>query len=201
MSKTAGIVGGIAERYANALFDLAREAGSDASLRGLFGFAGKDDPIALVEADLESLEQALAASAPLRRMIENPILTRDEQARAMDALAERMGLTGLTRRFLALLAQNRRLFAIGRIAQAFRGLLAAARGEVSAEVTSARALDAHQVALLKRRLVELLGKDVRLASKVDPSLLGGLIVKVGSRMIDSSFKTKLNALQRALKGA
>lgn len=201
MSNETSIVGSIASRYANALYDLSRDAAGNAGLRAGFGFDGKTDPTLTVEADMRALETAIGASRDLRSVISSPIFSREVQARTIDALAARMGLSGLTRRFLGLLAANRRLFALPRIITAFKARLAEARGEASAEVTSARALSANQVSLLRTRLCNLLGKDVRLTEKVDPALLGGLVVKVGSVMIDSSLKTKLDTLQLALKGA
>lgn len=175
---------GVPGRYAAALFELAKEGSK----------------IAQVEADLGKFQQLLDASEDLRRMVRSPVIPRDEQSNAIGALLEKAAIGGLAANFFKLIASNRRLFAVPEMIKAFRSFAAKERGEVTAEVTSATALNDGQVAALKETLKASVGKDVTLATKVDPSLLGGLIVKVGSRMIDSSLKTKLSTLKVAMKG-
>ena len=178
------IVEGMAGRYASALFDLAKEAAQ----------------INEVEAELAKFQGLLDESEDLRRMVRSPVITTDEQARAMGAIMEKAGITGLAANFLKLLTSNRRLFAVADMIKGFGSLAAKERGEVAAEVTSALALSDPQVQELKTTLKASIGKDVTLATRVDPSLLGGLVVKVGSRMIDSSLRTKLQNLKGSLNG-
>ena len=140
-------------------------------------------------------------SADLRRLIRSPVVSRDEQGRAIVALAERAGFHELTRRFLGLLAQKRRLFALPQITAAYLAMLSAHKGEVSAELTSAVALSAAQLEAVKERLAAAIGQTVTIATAVDPDLLGGLVVRVGSRRIDASLRTKLRRLEVAMKGA
>jgi F-type H+-transporting ATPase subunit delta len=175
---------GLAGRYAAALFDLADES------KQLDAVAG----------DLSALKAAIAESDDLRRLIRSPLYSREQQARAMAAVLAKSGACDLTRRFVLLTAQNRRLFALTRMINAYLAELAKRRGEVSAEVTSARALTAAQQAALGDALKKAVGGKVNMNLQVDPSLLGGLVVKVGSRMIDSSIKSKLQRLQFAMKG-
>lgn len=175
---------GVAGRYASALFELANETNS----------------LSAVEADLGKFEALMAMSEDLRRMVRSPVFSADDQTRAIGAVVEKAGIGGLTANFFKLIASNRRLFAAGDMIAAFRALSAKARGEVTAEVTSAVALNDAQIAQLKETLKASVGKDVQLATRVDPSLLGGLVVKIGSRMIDSSLKTKLSGLRTVLKG-
>lgn len=179
------IVEGVAGRYASALFDLANESSKTAE----------------IESDLVKFQGLLDESADLVRLVRSPVIAADDQSRAMGAILERAGIGGLTANFLKLVTANRRLFVIQDIIKAYRALAAKARGEVGAEVTSAFALNDAQIASLKDALKASVGKDVTLQTKVDPSILGGLIVKVGSRMIDSSLKTKLLNLKVALNGA
>jgi F-type H+-transporting ATPase subunit delta len=176
------IVEGMAGRYASALFDLAKEASQ----------------IKEVEAELTKFKALLDESEDLRRMVRSPVISSEEQARAMDAIMARAGIGGLAGNFLKLLSSNRRLFAVGDMIKGFRSLAAKERGEVTAEVASAVVLSDAQVQELKTALKATIGKDVTLATRVDPSLLGGLVVKVGSRMIDSSLKTKLQNLKVSL---
>ncbi|MGF1454358.1 MAG: F0F1 ATP synthase subunit delta [Alphaproteobacteria bacterium] len=185
MSNTPSLTGGLAERYANALFDLAKEAGS----------------VEAVEADLSGLDTALTNSDALRRLTTSAVFSRDEQGRAMAALLERGGAASLTRNFVGLLARNRRLFALPGMIQAFKDRAARERGEVRATVTSARPMSDEQANELATALSQSLGKSVALDLMVDEGLLGGLVVKVGSRMIDSSIRTKLNNLKIAMKEA
>jgi F-type H+-transporting ATPase subunit delta len=177
-------VSGLADRYAAALFDLADER--------------KD--LDTVAADLRQLRDMIAASADLRRLVRSPVLSRAEQAKAIGAVAESAGLSQLTRNFLGLLAQNRRLFALPAMIEAFLAQLAARRGEVTAQVVAAQALTPAQEAAVNEQLRKAVGSKVAVEVKVDPSLLGGMIVKVGSRMVDASVRSKLQRLQLAMKG-
>jgi F-type H+-transporting ATPase subunit delta len=179
------IVEGVAGRYASALFDLANESSK----------------VSDIESDLVAFQGLLDESPDFLRLVRSPVIAADDQSRAIAAILERAGIGGLTANFLKLVTANRRLFVIQDIVKAYRALAAKARGEVTAEVTSAFALNDEQVAALKDTLKASVGKDVTLQTRVDPSLLGGLIVKVGSRMIDSSLKTKLQNLKVALSGA
>ena len=179
------IVSGIAGRYATALFELAIERKA----------------LDRVAADTENLSRLIDESADLRRMLRSPVLSRAEQQKAMAAIMDRVGVDDMTRRFVGLVGQNRRLFALADVIRDFGKLLARHRGEQSGEVTSAHALGDEQLAAIKKQLAGLLGTDVRLSTKIDPSLLGGLVVKVGSRMLDASLRTKLQRLKLAMKGA
>lgn len=176
-------VEGMPGRYATALFELADEA------KALDAVAG----------DLDSIQALLEESADLTRLVLSPVFSADDQMRAIAVVLERAGIGGLAANFINLVARNRRLFAVQEMISAYRQLLAAARGEIAAEVTSAHALNDKQVKALKTSLKAVVGRDVLLESSVDPALLGGLIVKVGSRMIDSSLRTKLNNLKIAMK--
>jgi F-type H+-transporting ATPase subunit delta len=177
-------VSGVAERYAAALFDLADER------RVL-------DEVA---SDLRELRAMLAASPDLSRLARSPILTRSEQAKAIAALAERAGFSPLVRDFLAVVAKNRRLFAVSAMIVAYLAKLAERRGEVTAEVAAAQPLSETQIALLSEQLRRSVGRRVSVDARVDPGLIGGMIVKVGSRMVDGSLKSKLQRLQLAMKG-
>ena len=177
------MISGVADRYAGSLFDLALESGQ----------------VAAVENDLASVERMLAESADLQRLIQSPVFSADDQFRAVSALTEKAGIKGLVGNFLKVVARNRRLFAVPGMIVAFRRIAAAHRGEVTAEVTSAHQLTAAQQAELKQTLKGVAGKDVAISLTVDPSILGGLIVKLGSRQIDTSLKTKLASLKLALK--
>ena len=174
---------GVAERYASAFFDLARDERS----------------IEPVEAELATVMQLLDENADFRRLIESPVFSVDEQERAIAAVAGKMGIGGLTLNFLRLIARNRRLFALPGMIRGFREMAARHRGEATAEVTSAQALNEEQISALKKALKEKLGKDVTLETRVNPAILGGLIVKVGSRMIDTSLRTRLMAVKMQLK--
>lgn len=177
------ITGGVAGRYASALFDLAEEA----------------NQVRQVEKDLIALQSLLSESADLKRMVRSPVFSSDEQGRAIAAVAEKAGLAPLVVNFLKVLARNRRLFAVGDMIRTFLALAARQRGEVNAEVASAHPLTDEQLATLKDTLRATAGKDVQLITRVDATLLGGLIVKMGSRMIDSSLRTKLTSLKTAMK--
>jgi F-type H+-transporting ATPase subunit delta len=176
-------VSGVAERYASALFDLARD----------------ESALQAVEAELSSMRRMIEESADLRRLVESPVFSAEEQEQAIAVIAERSGIRGLVANFLRLVAKNRRLFALPGMIAAFRAMAARHRGEVSAEVTSAHPLKDEHVAALKGVLKEKLGKDVALEARVNPALLGGLIVKVGSRMIDTSLRTRLLNVKTSLK--
>jgi F-type H+-transporting ATPase subunit delta len=184
VAQETSLVSGIAGRYATALFDMARDAGQ----------------LDAVAKDLDALSALLADSADLVRLVRSPAFSRDEQARAIGAVAEKAGMTDLVRRFLGVAAQNRRLFALADIIGAFRTLRSAHRGEAIAEVISAVPLDDAQLAQLKSSLSSEAAGSVVINAKVDPSLIGGLIVKLGSRMIDASVRNKLNNLKTAMKG-
>ncbi len=175
---------GLAGRYATAVFELAQEEKS----------------IETLEKDFTAIRGALASSVDLARLVRSPVFSRDEQARAVRAVLEKMSVSTLCRNFVLLLAAKRRLFALVDIMRAFDNMVAKMRGEIRATVTSARALDDGQVAELKSVLKSKLGREPRIETKVDPSLLGGLVVKVGSRMIDSSLRTKLNGIRAAMRG-
>jgi F-type H+-transporting ATPase subunit delta len=183
VSEAGSVVSGVAERYATALFELALDA-------------GQLDPVA---SDLDRFEKLLQSSPDLVRLVRSPVFTPDDQLKAVSAVLDKAGIGGLVANFIKLTARNRRLFAVPDMIRGYRALLAAHRGEASADVTTAEPLSASQLADLKAALAEKTGKDVRVNAKVDPSLIGGLVVKVGSRMIDTSLKTKLNALKIALK--
>ncbi len=171
-------------RYASALFDLAKDS----------------KQIAAVEGDLNRFATMLAGSEDLVRLVKSPAFSAAEQGKALGAILAKAGIGGLAGNFLQLLARNRRLFAVGDMIKIYRAIAARDRGEVSAEVTSAQPLSADQMNALRDQLKGTVGKDVSIAAKVDPSLLGGLVVKIGSRMIDSSLKTKLSMLTVAMKG-
>ena len=184
MDISAGIQASLAGRYASALFDLAVEAGN----------------VSTVEGDLDALRRALNESDELSALTSNPQISRGEQGRAIEAVAGHLGLAELTRKFLGTLAQNRRLAQLPAIIRAFRAIAAAQRGEVTAHVASAHALTQEQLATLKDRLTAREGRTVRLDSEVDPDLLGGLVVTIGSKRIDGSIRTRLNTLAHAMKG-
>ena len=178
-------VSGLAGRYATALFELAVE----------------QDALDAVANDLASLRAMLDESADLRRLVASPVIGREDQGRAMAALAARANFGALAGKFIGLLASNRRLFALADTIRAYDTLVAARRGEVTADVTSARALSDAQTQALITSLKNATGREVRLKSSVDETLIGGLVVKVGSRMIDASLKSKLQSLRLVMKGA
>lgn len=182
-TESAGAAG-LADRYATALFELAES----------------EKTLDIVAADLEQVAGLIDESDDLRRLIRSPVVSRDDQGRAVAAVSEKAGLNDLTRRFLGILARNRRLFALPAIIAAFLELLAAGRGETSAEVVSAKPLSDTQLSDVRAALKQAVGGDVAVQARVDPGLLGGLVVKVGSRMIDSSLNTKLQQLRLAMKG-
>lgn len=184
MATDEPILAGVAGRYAAALFDLAQE----------------QNAVSEVESDLTKFQQLYDESADLQRLVRSPVIAADDQARALVTVLEKAGAGALTSNFFRLAARNRRLFAVPDMVRAFRALAAKSRGEVTAEVTSAHPLTDEQAEALKETLKASVGKTVTLATRVDPSLLGGLIVKLGSRMVDSSLKTKLTGLKLSLRG-
>ncbi len=183
MSEPASISSGIAARYATAVFELAKEEKS----------------VAKIESDLDALEAALNDSEDFRDLIASPVYSRDAQGKAIIALAKKMGLTTIMTNVLALMAQKRRLFVLPQLVGALRAQIAEDKGEVTADVVSAKALTKTQTDKLAKTLKERVGKDVKINATVDESLIGGLIVKVGSKMIDTSIASKLNSLQNAMK--
>ncbi|UUX48074.1 F0F1 ATP synthase subunit delta [Nisaea acidiphila] len=179
-SETTGLAG----RYASALYELAEgEKALDA-----------------VAGDLASLRQALIDSPELSRLVRSPVLTRDEQTRGITAVLEKMGANALTLKFMGTVAANRRLFALDSMITAFLAELAARRGEITADVTSAVELSKEQLDEVTEALKKAVGQKVAVNLSVDPALIGGLIVRVGSRMIDNSIRSKLQRLQLAMKG-
>jgi F-type H+-transporting ATPase subunit delta len=184
VENSGGIQASLAGRYATALFQLARD----------------ERKLDAVGAGLDGLRDALRDSEDLRRLIASPLVSRDEALKAVRATAESMKLDPITSNFLGVLAQNRRLGQLPAVIRAFNLLAAAHRGETTAEVTSARPLNDDQIAAIKTNLKGRIGRDVNVELSVDPAILGGLVVKVGSQMIDGSIRTKLNNLASAMKG-
>jgi F-type H+-transporting ATPase subunit delta len=183
VSEPASISSGIAARYAAALFDLAK---SEKGLKSL-------------EADVDALDAALGESADLRALISSPIYSRDEQSAAIAAIAKKMGLSVLVANTLALMSSKRRLFILPQLVVTLRAMIAEEKGEVTAEVTSAKALTKAQADELAKTLKGRFGKTIKLNTAVDESLIGGLVVKVGSKMIDTSIRSKLASLQNTMK--
>ncbi len=176
----------MAGRYARALFELALD--------------GK--AIDAVKADLEKFDAMVAESDDLRRLVRSPVFGATEQGKALAAVLKQAGIVGLASNFLLFLTENRRLFAVGQIVRAFRALVARHKGEVTAEVTAAEKLSDQHLDELKATLKSITGgKTVDLQVKIDPAIIGGLTVKLGSRMVDSSLRTKLNAIKFAMKEA
>jgi len=175
----------VSGRYATALFELARDEKSI-------------DP---VKADLDRFDALLGDSADLKRLVRSPVFSADTQLKALIAVLDRAGITGIAANFLKVLTRNRRLFAITDVIRAFRALVAKFKGEASADVTVAERLSDRNLDALKTALKSVTGKDVALNVKVDPSIIGGLVVKLGSRMVDSSLRTKLNSIKHAMKEA
>src|SRR5262245_23446314 len=188
VAREGSIVSGMAGRYATELFELALEV-----------LALEERALDAVKADLDRFDALVAESADLRRLVRSPVFTAEEQTRALAAVLERAGIGGLAARFLQVVASNRRLFAARDMVKAFRTLVAAHKGEVTAEVTLAEEPSQQHIATIKDALKAVTRKDVQVAVKVDPTIIGGLIVKLGSRMVDSSLRTKLNALKHAMK--
>ena len=178
-------VSGVSGRYATALFELARDEKS----------------IDAVKADLDRFDALLGDSADLKRLVRSPVFSADTQLKALIAVLDRAGITGIAANFLKVLTRNRRLFAITDVIRAFRALVAKFKGEASADVTVAERLSDRNLDALKTALKTVTGKDVALNVAVDPSIIGGLVVKLGSRMVDSSLRTKLNSIKHAMKEA
>ena len=178
-------VSGVSGRYATALFELARDENS----------------IDAVLADLDQFDRLLAESDDLKRLVRSPVFSADTQLKALSAVLEKAEISGVSAKFLKVLTANRRLFAVNDVIRAFRALVAKFKGEATAEVTVAEALSDANLDALKAALKSVTGKDVTLNVKVDPSIIGGLVVKLGSRMVDSSLRTKLNSIKNAMKEA
>ncbi len=178
-------VSGVSGRYATALFELARD----------------QNLVDQVKADLDKFEGLLNESADLKRLVRSPVFAADTQSRALGAVLDKVGIAGISANFLKVLTANRRLFAVADVIRAYRALVARFKGEASADVTVAEPLSDKNLDALKVALKSVTGKDVALNVKVDPSIIGGLIVKLGSRMIDSSLRTKLNSIKHAMKEA
>ena len=184
MANDDPIMASVAGRYAAALFDLANE----------------ERKLSVTEGDVELLQKLLDENADLRRMVTSPVISATEQSAAIGAIASRAGLSPLVVNFVGLLARNRRLFIVSDVLKAFRQILARHRGEVTAEVASAHPLTEDQLAALTDKLAATaVGGRVRITTRVDENLLGGLVVKIGSRMIDSSLRTKLQNLEIRMK--
>ncbi|MEN9061465.1 MULTISPECIES: F0F1 ATP synthase subunit delta [Ponticoccus] len=183
VSESASISSGIAERYATAVFEIVKE----------------NNELAALESNLDDLSAAIADSPELRDLLANPAYSRAEQQAAITAVAEKMGLTTVLRNTLGLMASKRRLFVVPHMVTRLRAMIADAKGEVTAEVTSATELSAAQRQQLADTIKSKFGKDVKINTTVDESLIGGLVVKVGSKMIDTSIRSKLNSLQNAMK--
>ena len=175
----------MAGRYATALFELALEANA----------------IEAVKDELDRFDALITESADLTRLVRSPVFSVDEQLQALSAVLERAGIRGLAANFLKLVVRNRRLFAVRDMIKAFRNLVAKHKGEATAEITVAETLKDQHVDALRAALKSVTGKDVDLDVKVDPAILGGLVVKLGSRMVDNSLRTKLNAIKHAMKEA
>lgn len=175
---------GVSGRYASALYDLADEQGA----------------IDAVAGDLANLQKMIDDSDDFRRFLKSPILSRTDQSKGIAAITEKAQLSPITKKFLGLVAQNRRLFALPGMIRGFREILADRRGQAAAEVVSAAPLSDSQRMSLTDQLKKTVGRNVDIVAKVDPSILGGLIVRVGSRMVDSSLRSKLSRLKLAMKG-
>ena len=186
MASEEPIVSGMAGRYATALFELALDTKS----------------VDAVKADLDSFDRLIADSSDLRRLVRSPVFGAEEQTRAITAVLDKAGISGLAGNFLKFVATNRRLFAVADMIRDFRKLVARWKGEISAEVTVAEKLSDNHLDALKAALKQVSGgKSVDLNVKVDPAIIGGLTVKLGSRMVDSSLRTKLNSIKHAMKEA
>jgi len=181
---SGGIQASLAGRYATAWFGIARD----------------EQQIDAVTRSLDSLEAALAESSDLRALVSSPLVGRNDAAKAIAALAPALGLDPITGKFIGVLAKNGRLAELRNVIRAVRQLASAHRGQTNAQITSAHALNDTQIAELKARLKARVGREVTIDAKVDPALLGGLVVRLGSQMIDSSIRTKLNTLALAMRG-
>jgi F-type H+-transporting ATPase subunit delta len=181
---SGGITASLAGRYASALY----------------GLAGEHGVVAVVESDLDRLAAAISESADLAQLLHDPQVTRDAAAGAIKAVAGVLSLNPLTANFLGVLAGNRRLASLPGIIRAFAAIAADARGEVTADVTTAHPLQDSQIAALSAKLAQREGRAVTLRTHIDPAILGGLVVQIGSQMIDGSIRTRLNSLAQAVKG-
>lgn len=177
------MISGVTSRYASALFDLAKA----------------EKKIPAVEKDLGRFADLLNGSDDLKRLVVSPVFSADDQLNAIDAVLTKSKITGLVGNFIRVVARNRRLFAMQDMLPAFRKLAAQHRGEVTADVTLAQKLTSDQTKQLKAALKSVVGKEVAINATIDPSILGGMIVKVGSKQIDTSLKTRLSSLKLALK--
>lgn len=180
------IISGMAGRYAGALFELALE----------------EKAVDSVKKDLEAFDALIGESADLNRLVRSPVFGVDEQLKAVSTILEKAGIKGLAADFIRVVITNRRLFALRNIISGYRALVAKHKGEISAQVTVAEKLSDANLEALKSALTAVTGgKDMDLDVKIDPTIIGGLIVKVGSRMVDSSLRTKLNSIKFAMKEA
>lgn len=184
METSGGIRAGLAGRYASALFDLARD----------------QRQVDAVGSSLEALNQALADSKEFAELIASPLVSRDEAGKAFASLSPKLGLDPITTNFLGVLARNGRKSQLRNVMRAYRRLAAEQRGETSADIVTARPLSNGQLAALKAQLRARAGRDVLIDAQVDPAILGGIVVKLGSQQIDASIRTKLNRLAQAMKG-
>jgi F-type H+-transporting ATPase subunit delta len=178
-------VSGVSGRYATALFELARD----------------ERAIDAVLVDLDQFNAMLDDSADLRRLVRSPVFSADMQVKALTVVLDRAGIAGISANFLKVLTANRRLFAVADVIRAFRALVAKFKGEAAADVTVAEPLSDKNLDALKTALKSVTGKNVALNVKVDPAIIGGLVVKLGSRMVDSSLRTKLNSIKHAMREA
>ena len=183
MSDQASTSKGIAKRYATALFDLASET----------------DDISSLEKNVETLTQAIDESPDLNSLISSPIYSRDQQKNAIGAIAKQMGVSAVMINALSLMAEKRRLFVVPTFLSVLKDLISESKNEITAEVVSAQSLSKGQVEKLGKSLKNNFGKDVKISATVDPTLIGGMVVKVGSRMIDTTIRAKLNSLQNTMK--
>ena len=181
----SGIVSGMAGRYATALFELALESKA----------------VEQVQADLKAFDTLVASSPDLTRLVRSPVFSADEQAKALIAILERAGIKGMAANFLRVVAGNRRLFAAREMIRGFNALVAKHKGEVTAQVTVAEQLNDARMNEIRDALKAVTAKDVTIDVIVDPSIIGGLKVKLGSRMVDASLRTKLNSIKFAMKEA
>ena len=184
MAAGTSLTGGLAGRYASALFELGVESNA----------------LDEIASDLKSVKVMIAESEDLQRLLRNPVLTRDEQLTAINAVLDLAGIGDLIKRFVGTVAHNRRLFVLDQMIDAFGEMFAEHRGEITAAIASAKPLSDEQVSALSSTLAELMGQEVKLDTTVDADLIGGLVVRMGSRMFDSSIRTKLQKLELAMKG-
>jgi F-type H+-transporting ATPase subunit delta len=180
-----GIVSGMAGRYATALFDLARETNA----------------VDQVQSDLKFFDALIASNPDLQRLVRSPVFGADEQEKALGAVLDKAGIGGIAAKFLRVVTSNRRLFAVRDMIRGFNAKVAAHKGEVTAQVTVAEQLNDARMNDIRSALREVTGKDVQIDMNIDPSIIGGLKVKLGSRMVDASLRTKLNSIKIAMKEA